>query len=154
MIKQEYDKQKKSEICEMILRSLPKWFGIESAIINYIADVQVKTMLVAFDNENPIGFLVLNYHNKFTAEIHVMGILPNYHRKGIGKKLLAAAETHLQNEDFKFLTVKTVSASLSNKEYDLTRKFYFGVGFIPLEEFKMLWDEHNPCLFLVKQIQM
>lgn len=152
MIKLEDEKHKKTAICKKILRSLPEWFGIESAIVNYIADVQSMPMLVAYDEEYPIGFLALNYHNKFTAEIHVMGILPEYHRKGIGKTLISEAEKLLRQEDFKFLSVKTLSESRPNKEYDLTRKFYFDVGFIPVEEFKTLWGEHNPCLFLIKSL--
>lgn len=34
------DPQEKNQICEKILRSLPQWFGIESAILDYIKDVQ------------------------------------------------------------------------------------------------------------------
>lgn len=152
MIKLEQDANKKAQICEKILRSLPAWFGIESAIVDYIKDVSSMPMLVAYDEETPTGFLALNYHNKFTAEIHVMGILPNYHRKGIGKKLVSEAENILTKEGFKFLSVKTLSESRPNKEYDLTRKFYFDVGFIPVEEFKTLWGEHNPCLLLIKPL--
>ncbi len=152
MIKLEQNKNTKAEICEIILRSLPDWFGIESAIINYIADVQSMKTLVAYDGSDPVGFLALNYHNQFTAEIHVMGIMPQYHRKGIGKKLVFEAEKLLKKEGFKFMSVKTLSESRPNKEYDLTRKFYFEVGFIPIEEFKTLWDEFNPCLFLIKSL--
>lgn len=150
MIQLENDPQLKAKICEQILRSLPKWFGIESAIIEYIADAQKMPTLVVYDQKIPVGFLSLNYHNKFTAEIHVLGILPEYHRKGMGKRLIAEAEKILKQEGFKFISVKTLSESRPNKEYELTRKFYFDVGFVPVEEFKTLWGEHNPCLLLIK----
>lgn len=84
-MKIEFDEQNKSEICEKILRSLPLWFGIESAILEYIEDVKKMPMLVARVNSEVIGFLSLNLHNKYTAEIHVMGVLPQFHRKKIGK---------------------------------------------------------------------
>lgn len=142
----------KSEICEKILRSLPKWFGIESAILDYVKDVAAMPMLVAKKDSEAIGFLSLNFHNKYTAEIHVMGILPEYHRQGIGRLLVDAAEAHLSQLGFRYLSVKTLSESRPNREYDQTRNFYSSVGFIPIEEFKTLWGEHNPCLLIVKQV--
>ena len=51
-----------------------------------------------------------------------------------------------------FLSVKTLSSSNSDKYYKLTRKFYEKNYFIKLEEFKTLWDENNPCLFMVKHL--
>ena len=35
-----FTEEEKSQICENILRSLPQWFGIESAIIDYVNDVK------------------------------------------------------------------------------------------------------------------
>lgn len=106
----------------------------------------------AYDGEEVVGFISTNKHNKVTAEVHVMGVLSTHHRRGVGRLLLRAAETHLSQSGFKFLTVKTLSESRPNKEYDLTRKFYLSTGFEPVEEFKTLWGEHNPCLQLIKDI--
>ena len=143
----------KSQICEKVLRSLPDWFGIESAILDYIKDVRaMDTWSVVIENEE-IGFLSVNKQNSSTAEIHVMGLLPSFHGKNIGTKLVQAVEQDLFAHGFKFLTVKTLSESRPNKEYDLTRKFYLQAGFSPLEEFKTLWGEANPCLMLVKAMK-
>lgn len=142
----------KSQICEKVLRSLPDWFGIESAILAYIKDVrEMETWTVANEDET-IGFLSVKRHNSSTAEIHVMGILPSFHGKNIGTKLIQTVEQDLSAQGFKFLTVKTLSESRPNREYDLTRKFYLRAGFTPLEEFKTLWGEANPCLMLVKAL--
>lgn len=143
---------KKSEICEKILRSLPKWFGIESAIQDYIKDVESMPMIVAKVESEIVGFLSLNFHNKYTAEIHVMGVLPHFHRKKIGRDLVRAAENYLCDKGYQYLTVKTLSESRPNEEYDRTRNFYYNVGFLPVEEFKTLWGEHNPCLLLIKNV--
>ena len=43
--------------------------------------------------------------------------------------------------------------SRESKSYEKTRLFYLAMGFKPLEVFKTLWDEDNPCLFMVKHIQ-
>ncbi len=151
-MKYELIEKSKSEICEKILRSLPKWFGIESAILDYIKDVQDMPMLVAKDDSGVIGFLALNRHNKYTAEVHVMGILPQFHRQKIGQQMILHAEEYLRQKGYQYMTVKTLSESRPNEEYDRTRKFYLGVGFLPVEEFKTLWGEHNPCLLLIKNV--
>jgi GNAT superfamily N-acetyltransferase len=144
------DSNLKSQICDSVLRSLPLWFGIESAIIDYIQDVKRMDTWVAYVDNVAIGFASINKHFSESAEIHVMGIIPEYHRQGLGRQLIEAIEKDLHEKGFKFLTVKTLSESRPNKEYDLTRSFYLKNGFIPLEEFKTLWGESNPCLFLVK----
>jgi hypothetical protein len=63
---------------------------------------------------------------------------------------VSEAANHARQKGAKFLTVKTLSPARVNKEYDLTRKFYLSVGFLPLEEFKLLWGEANPCLQMIK----
>ena len=141
-----------SQLCEKILRSLPNWFGIEKAIIQYIKDAdKLPTIIVKNENEG-IGFLTIKKHFKESADIHCMGILPQYHRKGIGRKLIKKVELHLKNEGVKMLQVKTISEKSTCKFYAKTREFYKSVGFIPLEVFPTLWDKSNPCLQLVKQI--
>lgn len=147
------DEDLKSHICEKVLRSLPDWFGIESAIIDYIKDVRaMETWSVTIGSEE-VGFLSVNKHNSSTAEIHVMGILPSFHGQSIGTNLVQVVERDLFAQGFKFMTVKTLSESRPNREYDLTRKFYLRAGFLPLEEFKTLWGEANPCLMLVKALK-
>ena len=140
----------KSQICERILRALPDWFGIEQAIVDYARDVQVMRMFGISDGSEIVGFAALNIHNQWTAEIHVMGILADYHRRGLGRKLVDHCEAFLTKGGFRFLTVKTLGPSRESAEYEKTRLFYENLGFLPLEEFKTLWDESNPCLFMVK----
>jgi len=144
--------ENKAQICEDILRSLPEWFGIEEAVRNYIEAARSRPMLIAREGDAVAGFLSLTLHNEFTGEIHVMGINKEFHRKGIGKALVEHAEAYLLQRKFEFFTVKTLSPSRESSEYEKTRKFYLALGFKPLEEFKTLWGEANPCLFLAKHI--
>jgi heme-degrading monooxygenase HmoA/ribosomal protein S18 acetylase RimI-like enzyme len=143
--------QEKSKVCEKILRSLPQWFGIESAIIDYIKDVQSMETWVAIDSD-VVGFISVNKHNQQTAEIHVMGLLSEHHGKKIGSELIRTVEVSLNSQNFKFLTVKTLSENRPDENYDKTRKFYLKYGFTPVDEFKSLWGEHNPCLMMVKSL--
>lgn len=146
------DPELKSSVCNSILRSLPLWFGIESAIIDYVNDVKTMDTWVAYDGDTAIGFASLNKHFPTAAEVHVMGIREEFHRQGIGHQLIKKIEAEIRQQGVQFLTVKTLSESRPNKEYDQTRKFYLKAGFVPVEEFKTLWGEHNPCLFLIKSL--
>jgi ribosomal protein S18 acetylase RimI-like enzyme len=145
--------QGKSELCERILRALPDWFGIEQAIIDYAREAVTMPMCGVVEGEEVIGFVSLRLHNEATGEIYVMGILPEYHRKGLGQKLVEWCEAYLVERKRSFLTVKTLSPSRESAEYERTRKFYEKMGFLPLEEFKTLWGEANPCLFMAKVVE-
>jgi len=142
----------KSNICDTILRTLPNWFGSESAIVDYAEHVKSMPFYAAFDLGKAIGFIALKIHSPFTAEIYVMGLLQEYHRQGLGKKLIAACEQYCIENGIEFLTVKTLDVSRESKSYEKTRLFYLARGFKPLEVFPLLWDEDNPCLFMAKYI--
>ena len=137
-------------ITEAILRSLPDWFGIEESIIEYISDAASLYFLCAFDEGTPVGFIAIHEHFPCTCEIHVMGILKSHHRLGIGRELVLKATAHYTGKGFTFMTVKTVAEPAGNTEYASTRTFYKALGFLPLEVFPLLWDEHNPCLLMCK----
>lgn len=146
------DKEKKSEITNKILRALPAWFGIESAIVDYVIDVKPMKFWAANENDQEIGFIAINKHFDKSAEIHVMGILESHHRKGVGKLLVKKAESYLKDNSIPFLQVKTLSPAHPDKGYAQTRKFYQNIGFTPIEEFKTLWGEANPALMMMKYI--
>ena len=137
--------------CETILRSLPDWFGIESSIVQYVKDVEDMPTFLCRHDGDMVGFLTIRRHNQFSAEIHVVGVLPTRHRQGLGNALLTRAEEWLQTDGVEFLQVKTQGPSRPDEDYDKTRLFYESVGFRALEEFPTLWDE-NPCLLMVKKL--
>ncbi len=143
---------KKTDICNAILRSLPTWFGVEASIVDYVREVQSMPFYAAYENEKPVGFVAVKVHNAFTAEVCVMGVLQEFHRQGIGRKLIKTCEEYCLAEKLEFLTVKTLDASRESKSYEKTRLFYQSLGFKPLEVFPLLWDENNPCLLMVKCI--
>ena len=142
----------KSHICNLVLRALPDWFGIESAIVDYVNDVRPMPFYAAFDDGGPVGFVAIKRHNQHTAEVYVMGILQDFHRMGIGTKLIALCEDYCRKNKMTFLTVKTLDESRADEGYAKTRQFYLSVGFKPLEVFPLLWDASNPCLFMAKYI--
>ncbi len=142
----------KSDITDSVLHQLPKWFGVEESIKDYIKGVKGKVFHAVYDSKDVIGFICLKFNNKYTAEIYVMGILEQYHRNGIGKKLVNIVEQYIKDKDFKFFMVKTLGESSDYEYYKRTRGFYKNVGFYPLEEIKEIWGEENPCLIMVKHL--
>jgi GNAT superfamily N-acetyltransferase len=144
---------KKASLCEPILRSLPDWFGIEDAILQYLADIDHLPTFLALDGDQVIGFLTLKQHFPHAAEILVMGCQPDMRRKGIGRALVERGEAWLLDQGVEYLQVKTLAPSHPDPGYAKTRAFYQALGFRPLEEFKQIWDEANPCLVLVKKIE-
>jgi GNAT superfamily N-acetyltransferase len=142
----------RSSVCEPILRSLPQWFGIEEATNRYIHDIEESPTLLAQDGDRVVGFLTLVEHSAHSAEIHVMAVRPEMHRRGVGTALVQAAEHHLQQRGIEYLQVKTLSARHPDEHYGWTRKFYMARRFRPLEEFPELWGPANPCLQMIKRL--
>ena len=151
-IKEVTDKDSKSAVCNVILRALPNWFGIEASIIDYVNQVRDMPFFSAVVSGEPVGFAAIKEHNQYTAEICVMGILRDYHRQGIGRQLIQYGEEYCMATGKEFLTVKTLDESRASKSYEKTRQFYLAIGFRPLEVFPLYWDKDNPCLFLAKCI--
>lgn len=152
-IKSVTDKDQKSLICESILRALPSWFGIEESIVDYKNTSREMPFYAVYDGNKAIGFVAIKIHNKYTAEIYVMGSLAEYHRKGVGRMLVNICEEFCIESKMEFLTVKTLDQSTESISYEKTRLFYLSMGFRPLEVFKTLWDEANPCLFMAKWVK-
>ena len=142
----------KAEVCEPILRALPEWFGIEEATRQYIADIEELPTLLATLDDQVVGFLTLTLHSDYAAEIHVMGVRPEWHRNGVGRDLVHAAEAHLRQREIEYLQVKTLSPAHPDRNYAQTRRFYRAMGFRPLEEFPELWGPQNPCLQMIKSL--
>ena len=142
---------------ERLLRLLPTWFGIASAVTGYLeAARRLPTYLArpadpGRQYEPPPGVLLAERHFPHAAEIHLMAVDPARHRQGIGRALVAAAETDLAADGVRFLQVKTLGPSRPDEGYQRTRRFYSGVGFEPLEEITGLWPE-NPCLIMIKTL--
>jgi ribosomal protein S18 acetylase RimI-like enzyme len=139
-------------LCEPVLRALPDWFGIESAIRNYVVEIDTLPTLFAKVGENVAGFLTLKQHSPYAAEVYVMGLYPQYHRQGLGRDLVKAAEALLAEQGVEYLQVKTLSPSVEDAHYAQTRAFYEAMGFRPLEEIRQIWGEENPCLIMVKYL--
>lgn len=143
----------KGRVCRSVLAALPHWFGIESAVDNYVVQAERQVMFAAFEGDKPIGMVTLEHHSAWNLEVAAMGVLPEFHRSGIGRQLMTAVEDYAKQEGIKALTVKTLSSSNPDEGYKKTRAFYQGVGFELFEEMPDLWDEENPAVMFIKPLR-
>ncbi len=142
----------KGAICAEILASLPQWFGLPESNAAYKRDVESMPMFAAIEDGRVLGFVALKVHTPHAVEIHVMGVRPEHHRRGLGRALVARAEEWVRAQGARFFTVKTRSLSAPDSNYAKTHQFYEAMGFLPIEEFPTLWDPENPALMLVKYL--
>ncbi len=134
------------------MTSLPAWFGIPSSVEDYVATADRSPTVIASLGDEDVGLLTLVRHSRYAAEVYVMAVLPELHRRGIGLALLRHAEGMLAADGVEFLQVKTLAPSKPDEGYAKTRAFYLACGFRPLEEFRDLWDAENPALQLIKVV--
>jgi GNAT superfamily N-acetyltransferase len=150
------------ETVDQLLRSLPDWFGIESAIAEYVGKAHELPTYLAWParespvlgpESRPVGVLLAARHFPESAEIYLMAVEPAMHRRGIGRALVEALESDLIADGVELLQVKTLGPSQADVSYDGTRQFYSRMGFRPLEEIHDLWPG-NPCLIMVKVLNL
>lgn len=151
-IKKVENEDKKTRITLNIMNALPEWFSPPEDIVNKSVIHREYPFIAAYNGDKAVGFAVLKIHNEYTADIYNFGVLREYHRMGIGHRLMEACVLYCKENHYKFLTVKTLDKSAVYEPYNGTRAFYKKEGFYPLEAFTTFWDEENPCLFMVKMI--
>ena len=148
-----YESEIKEKVVRKILEALPDWFGIEESREQYIKESAEQICIGAIDNEEYVGFLCLKETGKATLELAVMGVLKEYHRQGIGRKMFLIAKDIAREKGYSFLQVKTVQMGRYT-DYDDTNRFYISLGFKEFEVFPTLWDEANPCQIYVMSVDV
>jgi len=146
------DGSTKSRYADRVLRDLPDWFGIEEALQDYVAGVADLPFWAAMVKEECVGFVAVKIHHGHTGDLYVLGIMKDYQGQGIGRKLLDSADAFFVEQGCKYVIVETLDESARSEPYDKTRQFYLKAGFEPLVTLPELWDEHNPCLIMIKQL--
>ena len=73
--------EEKSRICLAVLRALPEWFGVASAVLGYASSVKPLPFFAAREGTRNIGLIALKRNTPSAMEIHVMGVLKDYQRQ-------------------------------------------------------------------------
>ena len=152
MVRNVTDPADRQAIARAVLEALPEWFEVPETREDYIVRSAGETMVASWDGDLPNGFLCLKETGRDTVEIAVMGVLKEYHRRGIGRELFSAARRIACEQGYSFMQVKTVKMGVY-EDYDRTNRFYQSLGFKELEVFPTLWDELNPCQVYVMALK-
>ena len=143
--------EEKEKIARIILTKLPDWFGLPESTEEYLRCCKNMPFWTATVDTKVQGFIALKENSAFTAEIYVMGVLPDLHHHGIGTLLFERFFNYAKEKGYEFIQVKTVQKG-HYEEYDRTNQFYESLGFRELECLPTLWDKHNPCQIYIKAV--
>jgi predicted N-acetyltransferase YhbS len=147
----EIERRQDPAAVERILRSLPGWFGIEEAILNYVENAARRDSFLAVMGGKVVGVALVDDHFPESAELAPIAVQTSRRREGIGTALVNAVEEALIINGCRLLQVHTVGPSFEDDAYAQTRAFYRRSGFLPLQEFDRIdWD--GPTLVLVKPL--
>ena len=122
-----------------IAQSLPEWFT-PGGMRLIRADLRFQNGFVAVKERKLIGFVSF-FVNQGKAEIGWMGVHPECHRCGIGRKLLARLTQELRAAQVREVFVHTLGDAVEYEPYRKTRAFYTSMGF---KEFKRISQPENP----------
>lgn len=151
MVEQITEKDTKRAIARAILESLREWFEVDESREKYIEECADWIFLADKEDDKYAGFLCLKETGKETVELAVMGVLKEYHRRGIGRALFEEARKTAKEKGYSFMQVKTVQMGMY-EDYDITNRFYLSCGFKEFEVIKELWGEENPCQIYVMSL--
>jgi len=132
-------------LARAVLEDLPGWFGQTEAREAYIRRASELPMAVATAEDGTAGFLSLLSHGPHHSEVYVMGVRAALRRRGIGRSLLNRALDICAETQTRYLSVKTLAASVPDARYAETRAFYEAMGFRLFEILPTHWGPHAPC---------
>jgi len=151
MIERIRDADTKRMIARKILEALHDWFEVDESREKYIADCADWVFFAAKEAGEYAGFLCLKETGDATVELAVMGIMKEYHRRGLGRALFEEAKKAAIQAGYSFMQVKTVQMGVYD-DYDITNRFYRALGFKEFEVIKEIWGEENPCQIYVMSL--
>lgn len=109
---------------------------------------------VATDDDEVVGFVLVERRHPASAEITFAAVAPDRHRQGIGKRLVAAAIDAMAADGVVLVEVKTLDASEDYPPYVPTRAFWEGQGFRQVDMIDPLpgWPPGNPSAIYVASL--
>lgn len=152
MVRPLEDTEEKRACIRRILSALPDWFGEPKALEKFVEVGADSPMYVYWKQDQIVGFVCVRPTSESAAEVYVMGVLPAYRHRGIGRLLIRQCEDYCRRHKLPLLHVKTLDHRIGDPDYLETYAFYRAMGFLPLEVLP-LWDAQNPCLLMVKNME-
>ena len=106
-----------AELCRVITANLPEYFGIEESNEQYYAGVKTCTNFAVKLASNYIGLISINFLYPNNANIYWLGVIKDYQKQGIGKKLIQVATDFVLNKNAQTITVETLAATENDQNY-------------------------------------
>ena len=103
--------------CEIVLRSLPLWFGIEESLLMHARDSVSLPSFAFTERGHLVAFLSLAEHFSESWEVHCLAVHASVRNLGYGSRLLVHAEKWLAQRDVKFLQIKILAQAGSSQTY-------------------------------------
>jgi GNAT superfamily N-acetyltransferase len=131
--------------CDVVLATLPDFFGLQSGIDACAVAVRSEPGFVAEDGGAIVGFLTVEHPFAGCAEISWMAVHRDRRAAGIGTALVERLVEHERAAGTRLLLVMT---SGDADEYIPTRAFYQARGFLPAKTFPGWWEGDLPLLLV------
>lgn len=150
----EEQKSNQDKLVSRVLNALPDYFHFESAINNYCEiakDIHYTTYAAVMKNGEKAGFATLVMNSETTAEIWIMGVLPEFHRQGVGSALLETVHEECRKSGRQYIMVRTIGPRENDPFYLKTLTFYRKNGYEMLAEFDDIWQDFS-CAMMLKKI--
>jgi ribosomal protein S18 acetylase RimI-like enzyme len=141
-----------ADACDAIIAGLPEWFGLDEGIAQCAAAVRSQRGLVAEVDGAVVGFVTHRLHYPQAAEVTWLAVARGAQREGHGRALVDGLAHELAAGGVRHLTVRTLSDRSDDGHYARTRAFYRAIGFVPLLDLPELWDEENPAMVLLRDL--
>ena len=125
MIRSITDGGEKERIARELLEGLTEWFEVEESREGYISDSKDWIFFASEEDGLVNGFLCLKETGKATVELAVMGVLKEYHRRGVGRALYEHVLAYARENGFHHVTLNVWCCNPSAME------FYEKCGLVP-----------------------
>ena len=110
-----------------IAKALPQWFS-DKGVKEIAQDLSYEHLLIAEESSEIVGFLSYYTYNG-VGHLAWIGVLPEFHRCGMGTRLVEEFERRMSADRIQVLELKTLSDSEEHEPYERTRRFYEKMGF-------------------------
>ncbi|MDD3647876.1 MAG: GNAT family N-acetyltransferase [Candidatus Dojkabacteria bacterium] len=128
-------------------QSLREWFAID----DLKAYQKYAQIIIAEEEGNLLGAVIVGKHSPLTwpdgkkCEIFNLGVLPEYRNRGIGRKLMEAAEKEAQSMGGKSIILNVHEIMVK------THRFYENLGYKKIGKLENYYD-NGSAVFFMKRI--